>query len=106
MFKNYSALLFEVLTILHLVKMINIDDIYNKVLTRIPFRVKGCTIGGKEKRKKPNIVSICGCKEGTAPSYSDVSSAPPAEPVSFAVNTLMQPVLSLISTSAKMLGSI
>lgn len=106
MFKNYSALLFEVLTILHLVKMINIDDIYNKVLTIIPFRVKGCTIGGKEKRKKPNIVSICGSSEGTAPSYSDVPSAPPAASLSFALNTLTQPFLCLISSSAKMLGSI
>jgi len=105
-FKNYSALLFEVLTILHLVKMINIDDIYNKVLTRIPFRVKGCTIGGNEKRKKPNIVSICGSSEGTAPSYSDVPSAPPAASLSFALNTLTQPFLGLISSSAKMLGSI
>lgn len=106
MFKNYSALLFEVLTILHLVKMINIDDIYNKVLTIIPFRVKGCTIGGNEKRKKPNIVSICGSSEGTAPSYSDVPSAPPAASLSFALNTLTQPFLGLISSSAKMLGSI
>ena len=89
--------------------MINIDDIYNiynKVLTRIPFRVKGCTIGGNEKRKKPNIVSICGSSEGTAPSYSDVPSAPPAASLSFALNTLTQPFLGLISSSAKMLGSI
>ena len=89
--------------------MINIDDIYNiynKVLTRIPFRVKGCTIGGKEKRKKPNIVSICGSSEGTAPSYSDVPSAPPAASLSFALNTLTQPFLGLVSSSAKMLGSI
>jgi len=86
--------------------MMSIDNIYKKVLAWIPVKVPGFTDECGKEKKKPNIVSICGCKEGTAPSYSDVSSAPPAEPVSFAVNTLMQPVLSLISTSAKMLGSI
>ena len=87
--------------------MKNIDNIYNKVLTRILNTVSGCTIDGKEKRKKPNIVSICGSSEGAAPSYSDVPSAPPAAmSVSFDINTLTQPFLGLISSKAKMLGSI
>ena len=86
--------------------MINIDNIYNKVLTRISLRFKGCTIGGEKKRKKPNIVSICGSSEGVAPSYSVAPSAPPAASLSFALNTLTQPFLGLISSSAKMLGSI
>lgn len=85
----------------------SIDNIYKKVLAWIPtIKVSGYTDECGKEKKKPNIVSICGCKEGTAPSYSDVSSAPPAGPVSFAVNTLTQPFLSLVSTSAKMLGSI
>lgn len=96
----------RLLTILNWVKMKNIDNINDKVLTRILIWIKGCAIGGKEKRKKPNIVSICGSSEGTAPSYSDVPSAPPAVSVSFDINTLTQPFLGLISSKAKMLGSI
>ena len=84
----------------------SIDNIYKKVLARIPVKVVGFAEESGKRKKKPNIVSICGCKGDTTPSYSDVSPAPPAAFVSFAVNTLTQPFLNLVSTSAKMLGSI
>ena len=86
--------------------MMSIDNIYKKVLAWIPVKVPGFTDECGKEKKKPNIVSICGSSEGTAPSYSDVPSAPPAASLSFALNTLTQPFLGLISSSAKMLGSI
>ena len=86
--------------------MMSIDNIYKKVLARISAKAAGFTDECGKTKKKPNIVSICGCKGGTAPSYSDVSFAPPAAMGSFAINTLTAPFLNLVSTSAKMLGSI
>ena len=86
--------------------MKSIDNIFNKVLARVSAKITGFTTGRGKKRKKPNIVSICGCEGGTASSYSDVPSAPPAGDDFFVVRTSIQFVLESCLNMSKMLGSI